>query len=260
MKTGSSLMKVSKTIFLALSLGIALSACAQIGNSSADTWKEEVLLHDGQKIIVERSQTYKGRSEPGQPAPIGEHTIRFNLPGSSETITWTSEYGEEIGRTEFNLSALHVKNSTPYVVAEPNLCLSYNKWGRPNPPYVVFRHDGTAWQRIAFEALPSEFTTVNVVKRIRGIDVENLVKARQISAEQVAALNAGLERPESKAILREPIRYDPDCIPMVSNGKGLWLAAALFSKQQNMSACDEICWREKFDAQHCPCKEIFERK
>lgn len=207
MKTGSSLMKATKTIFLALSLGIALSACAQIGNSGADTWKEEVLLHDGQKVIVERSQTYKGRSEPGQRAPIGEHTIRFSLPGSNKTISWTSEYGEEIGRTDFNLSALHVKNNTPYVVAEPNLCLSYNKWGRPNPPYVVFRHDGNTWQRIAFDALPSEFTTVNVVKRIRGIDVENLVKARQISAEQVARLNAGLERPESKAILREALPH-----------------------------------------------------
>lgn len=187
----------------ALAWAISLSACMVLPVSGADSWKEEVLLHDGQRIVVERSQTYKGRSEPGQSAPIGEHTIRFSLPGSNRAITWTSEYSEEIGRTNFNLSAVHVKNNTPYVVAEPNLCLSYNKWGRPNPPYVVFRHDGDTWQRIAFDALPSEFTTVNVVKRIRGIDVENLVKAKQVSAEQVAVLNTGLERPESKAILRE---------------------------------------------------------
>lgn len=205
MKNKTAWLKAIKTIPLALALGIAMSACAQTGRSGADSWKEEVRLHDGQKIIVERSQTYKGRSEPGQPAPIGEHTIRFSLPGSGRTITWTSEYGEDIGRTDFNLSALHVKNNTPYVVAEPNLCLSYNKWGRPNPPYVVFRHDGNAWQRIAFEALPPEFTTVNVVKRIRGIDVENLVKAKLVSAAQVVELNSGLERPEAKAILRETL-------------------------------------------------------
>ena len=71
---------------------------------AGDSWKEEVLLHDGQKIIVERSQSYKGRSEPGQPAPIGDHTIRFSLPGSGKPITWISEYGEDIGRTYFNLS------------------------------------------------------------------------------------------------------------------------------------------------------------
>lgn len=253
-------VKVLKTIGVVLTLGGSLNANAGLFGLGGDSWKEEVLLHDGQKLIVERSQMYKGRSEPGQPAPIGEHTIRFSLPGSSKTITWTSEYGEDIGRTDFNLSALHVKNNTPYVVAEPNLCLSYNKWVRPNPPYVVFRYDGTVWERIAFDALPSEFTTVNVVKRIRGIDVENLVKAKEVNADQVAALNAGLERPEAKVILREKVNYDPGCIEMRTNGKGLWLAAVLFSKQQNMSACDEICWREKFDAQHCPCKKIFERK
>lgn len=214
-----------KTIAFALTLGMMMTACAQTGRSGADSWKEEVLLHDGQKIMVERSQTYKGRSEPGQSSPIGEHTIRFSLPGISKPITWTSEYGEDIGRTDFNLSALHVKDNVPYVVAEPNLCLAYNKWGRPNPPYVVFKYDGSAWQRIAFEALPAEFTTVNVVKRIRGIDVENLVKARQLSVEQVTKLNSELERPESKAILREvwsKERINQMCMEMVLY-KGAWV-------------------------------------
>lgn len=251
-----------KSMKLGLALMTAVSASAHAGlfGLGGDSWKEEVLLHDGRKIIVQRSQSYKGRSEPGQRAPIGEHTIRFSLPGSSKTLTWTSEYGEDIGRTNFDLSALHVKNNIPYVIAEPNLCLSYNKWGRPNPPYVVFRHDGTAWQRIAFDALPSEFTTVNVVKRIRGIDVENLVKAREVSAEQVAALNAELERPEAKAILRKPIRYDPECIPMVRNGKGLWLSLGWFQKKSSIEACEAGCKSENFDEKTCPCNQIFKGK
>jgi hypothetical protein len=220
-------------------LALGLSACAALPATGADSWKEEVLLHDGQKIIVERSQTYKGRSEPGQPAPIGEHTIRFSLPGSGKTVTWTSEYSADIGRTDFNLSALHVKNGTPYVIAEPNLCLSYNKWGRPNPPYVVFRYDGNAWQRVTFEALPAEFTTVNVVKRIRGIDVENLVKARQVNAEQVAALNAGLERPEARTILREAAassRGLPACEVVVRYKCG-WGAPGEFNRQYFENSC-----------------------
>jgi hypothetical protein len=250
---------IAKFLF-ATSLICALAACAALPANGADSWKEEVLLHDGQKIIVERSQTYKGRSEPGQPAPIGEHTIRFSLPGSGKAINWTSEYGADIGRTDFNLSALHVKNGTPYVIAEPNLCLSYNKWGRPNPPYVVFRYDGNAWQRVTFEALPAEFTTVNVVKRIRGIDVENLVKARQVNAEQVAALNAGLERPEAKAILRERINYDPECIPMTSNGKGRWRSTAWFETKSNLDSCRFACRQDDYDDKHCPCNQIFLRK
>ncbi len=243
-----------------LAWAIALSVCAVLPTFGADSWKEAVQLHDGQKVIVERSQTYRGRNEPGQPAPIGEHTIRFSLPGNSKTITWTSEYAEEIGRSDFNLSALHIKNGTPYVVAEPNLCLSDDKWGRPNPPYVVFRHDGSAWQRISFDALPPEFTTENVVKRIRGIDVENLVKAKQVSAGQVAGLNAGLERPESKAILRQPIRYDPECIPMVSNGLGRWRSSAWFDSKPTLAACVSACRADNFHALHCPCAGIFLRK
>ena len=76
-----------KVIALTLTLGINMNAYAGLFGGSGDSWKEEVLLHDGQKIVVERSQTYKGHSELRQPAPIGEHTIRFSLPGSSKTIT-----------------------------------------------------------------------------------------------------------------------------------------------------------------------------
>lgn len=160
-------MSLFKTIGFALTLGMMMSACAQTGRSGADSWKEEVLLHDGQKIMVERSQTYKGRSEPSQPAPIGEHTIRFSLPGSSKPITWISEYGQDIGRTDFNLLAVHAKDGVAYVVASPNLCLAYNKWGRPNPPYVAFKQDGAQWQRISLEALPLEFKTINVTLSIQ---------------------------------------------------------------------------------------------
>lgn len=45
-----------------LILGCAMSACATGGAS----WKEEVLLHDGKALVVERTQTYGGRHEIGQ--------------------------------------------------------------------------------------------------------------------------------------------------------------------------------------------------
>lgn len=205
MKNDYLLLRVFKTIGLALTLGVSMMANAALFGFDGDSWKEEVLLHDGQKIIVKRSQTYGGRSEVGQSAPIKEHTIEFILPGSGKSIRWMSEYGEDLGRTDFNLLAVHVLNATPYVVAEPNLCLSYNKWGRPNPPYVIFKYEGNTWQRIALEALPAEFKTVNVVLSIRGQQVKNLVSAGFISAEKVEQLNQQVEPPELKAILREPL-------------------------------------------------------
>lgn len=148
----------TKTLGLLLITALNVTAC-----SSKDTWKEEVLLHDGSTIMVERLQTYGGMGEIGQSAPVKEHTLTFSLPSSSEKISWTSEYGKELGRTNFNALALHIKDGIPYVVAEPNLCLSYNKWGRPNPPYVIFKHQNNAWQRIPLAELPVEFKTINLV-------------------------------------------------------------------------------------------------
>jgi hypothetical protein len=189
-------------------MGVSMSACAGLSELGGDTmnWKEEVLLHDGQKIIVARSQSYGGRHEIGQSPPIKEHTITFTLPNTNKPIAWTSEYSEDVGRTNFNLLAVHVLNGTPYVVASPNLCLSYNKWGRPNPPYVFFRYDGKKWQRILLEEFPTEFKTINVALDIRGRQVENLVSLGFITSEKIKELNHHTEIPEYKTILREAMK------------------------------------------------------
>lgn len=201
-------------------LGGGMNACA-IGDKTS--WKEEVLLHDGKKIVVERSQTYGGRHEIGQAQPIREHTIFFTLPHSKKPITWTSEYSEDIGRTNFNLLAVHVLSDTPYLVVSPNLCLSYNKWGRPNPPYVFFKYDGKAWQRIPLPEFPAEFKTINVALDIRGREVEELKRAGLMSAEKIKALNAHTEIPEYKTILREPYpTASGSCAQMVYY-KGAWV-------------------------------------
>jgi hypothetical protein len=171
-----------------------------------DSWQEEVLLHDGRKLIISRSQTYGGRHEIGQSLPIKEHTVTFTLPGSSDRITWTSEYGEDLGRTNFHLLAVHVLNGTPYLVTEPNLCLSYNKWGRPNPPYVFFKYDGTAWQHIPLEAFPHEFTTINVALSTIGRKGADLVRQGVVSSEKIKELNRKTVNPEHKTILRELVK------------------------------------------------------
>jgi hypothetical protein len=201
-----------KVLALTFVLAVAAKPCAASGNN----WKEEVLLHDGRKLIVKRSQTYGGRSEPGQPAPIAEHTISFKLPGSEQTITWKSEYGSELGRTNFNLLAVHVLGGTPYVVASPNLCLSYNKWGRPNPPYVAFKYGRGHWDRIAFDALPTEFKTINVVLGIHKSQADELTSMGLVSSERISELNRHLEGPEFQTILRRPLTRD--ICPRYSSG------------------------------------------
>lgn len=61
-------------------------------------------------------------------------------------------------------------NGTPYIVAEPNLCRAYNKWGRPNPPYIFFRFDGKDWKRIPLSELPIEFRIHKENDRCKDID------------------------------------------------------------------------------------------
>ena len=199
------LLRLVKTICLVMTLGVSMNADAGLFGFGGDSWKEEVLLHDGSKIIVNRAQSYGGRHEIGQPPPIKEHTITFTLPGSHNIITWTSEYGEDIGRTNFDLLAVHALNGTPYIVASPNSCQSYNKWGRPNPPYVFFKYDGKAWQRIPLEEFPDEFQTINVALDILGREVKNLVSLGVVSSEKIKELNHHTTIPEYKTILREPL-------------------------------------------------------
>lgn len=207
-----------------VTLGVSMSADAGLFGSGGTSWKEEVLLHDGQKIIAQRSQTYGGRHEIGQSMPVKEHVISFKMPGSDKTISWTSEYGEELGRTNFKLVALHVVKDTPYLVAVPNLCLAYNKWGRPNPPYVIFKHDGHRWGRIPLSELPVEARETNLVINNQG-EAEIVAAQSLVTAEFVKKLNGELDKPEYKTILREPLakeRVEALCEERVLY-KGAWI-------------------------------------
>lgn len=185
-----------------LMVGASMNAEAGLFGFGGDSWKEEVQLHDGSKLIVKRSQSYGGRGEIGQGAPIREYNLSFTLPSSDKAITWTGEYSEDVGRANLHPLALHVLNGAPYIVTEPNNCLAYNKWGRPNPPYVVFRYDGKEWQRVTMQELPIEFKDINLVNDTKD-DAEHLVSASLVTVEAVKQFNSDLMSPEHKSILRE---------------------------------------------------------
>ncbi|UVT17014.1 MAG: hypothetical protein H8K04_05525 [Nitrospira sp.] len=251
-------------ILFAVVWGIGVRADAGLFGFGRDSWQEEVLLHDGSKMVITRSQTYGGSHEIGQPSPIKEHTISFTLPGSSKRITWTSEYGDDLGRTNFYLLAVQVLNGTPYIVAEPNLCLSYNKWGRPNPPYVFFRYDSKAWQRIPLEDVPAEFQSINVALDILGREVENLVRLGFVSSEQINRMNRHIVSPQYKSILREPMKEhgQSQCGEMIYAGKegGGWIGLGWFRDQPSYSACSKSCESWHVPVERCPCATLFKEK
>lgn len=207
-----------------LMAGVSMTAQAGLFGLGGVSWKEEVLLHDGSKIIVNRSQNYGGRHEIGQTPPIKEQEISFTVPGSGERVTWKSEYGEDVGRANFIALALHILNGVPYIVAEPHLCLAYNKWGRPNPPYVVFKYESKAWKRIPLQELPVEFKDINLVISTKA-EEKTITAQSTVSAGLVKKLNGRLSQPEYRSILREPLpqeRINQMCMEMILY-KGYWI-------------------------------------
>jgi hypothetical protein len=187
------------TLIFAVMLGASMSAC------STTSWKEEVQLHDGSKIIVERSVQRGGRHEIGQQPPVKEESLSFHLPGAdSKRITWLTEFGQDIGFADFMPLLLDIYQGASYLVTAPVGCLSYNKWGRPNPPYVIFRYDGKAWQKIPLKELPVEFRTPNLIISSPDNKVAQLGKSF-VESKMIQEINDNLSQPEYRSILREPL-------------------------------------------------------
>ena len=251
-----------KLLLLVVVLLTSANVNAGLFGFGGNSWKEEVLLHDGQKIIIKRSLSYGGRHEIGQSEPIKEQIISFLLPSTNKTVTWTSEYADDLGRTNFDLLAVHVLNGTPYVVAEPNLCLSYNKWGRPNPPYVFFKYDGKVWNRIPVSEFPTEFKTFNVVVGLANQTVEVLVKQGLVSAEFVRKQNGELTRFRGQpTIIREAMpNVGNSCAEMAYDGRGGWVGIDWFKDQPSYEACLQYCRQRITGAQYCLCDSFFKGK
>jgi len=154
MRTNHQWLKQVAGLGLILTMGVSMSACA----TSTFTWKEEVLLHDGKKIIVERTDIYDSsmRHEIGQGAPLAEHKTIFTIPGTDQKVIWKSDNRSFSEPEHLNLLVLDFLADTPYVATTIGGSIAYNKWGRPNPPYVFFKYlDG--WKRISLEEFPEKF-------------------------------------------------------------------------------------------------------
>lgn len=207
-----------------LTMGVSMNANAGLFGLGGTSWKEEVLLHDGTKIMVERWHKRGGRHEISSGPPVKEQGIAFTLPDLGKTITWRDDYSEGVGSANFVPLALHILSGAPYLVAEPYGCIAYNKWGRPNPPYVMFRHDGKAWQRIWLAELPAQFKTINLVIGTSNAE-KKLDALGTVSAAEIEKMNRDYRQPQYKTILREALpveRINQMCDELVLY-KGAWV-------------------------------------
>jgi hypothetical protein len=146
------------------------------------------------------------------------------MPGTQQEIEWEDKLSEDLGTASFSPMALDLVNGSAYVVASPAGCLAYNKWGRPNPPYVVFKYQGTDWSRIPLAQLPAEIKLPNLI--ISSPDDEAKATGQGVvSAQTIKELNAGFQMPEYLSIVREPVKEGALPCPAMVYYKGSWVGA-----------------------------------
>lgn len=124
MKKGTTMKHSAIAISLVI-LGGSMSACAMGDKMS---WKEEVLLHDGNKIIAERHYNLGGY--PGLDAhervPLDE-TITFKLP-NNKNIVWKNDFRDSVPEpNSLNHFRFDIVNDVPYLATYPAGCIAYNK-------------------------------------------------------------------------------------------------------------------------------------
>jgi len=212
--------------FLLTCMALAVSACSNVGlfDFGGTSWQEEALLHDGTRIVVDRSVTRGGPREIGQRGSYTKETLSFTHPTTGKSISWQDKATEDLRNSSFLPMAIDIYKGVVYLVASPMGCLSYNKRGRPNPPYVVFRHSGENWERVPFQELPLETNRPNLISSSPDTEVERLDK-RFVDAETIRKINSEFRQPWNKAILREDLskeRLEQMCEERILY-KGYWI-------------------------------------
>ena len=223
MKSKQTKMKRLTQLAMLFMLGVSMSAGAGLFGLGGKSWKEEVLLHDGKKIIVERSEQLGGRPtlESRERQTLSQ-SITFTVPETGQQVTWEMSFRNDVPEpNSVNVIALDIVNGTPYIGGYPAGCIAYNKWKRPNPPQILFKYEDSQWKRVTLEEFPTQLIQANVI--VGGPPAEGLKSFYTV--EQVNKENHDIHQSEYKTILRESLptaRINEMCEERVFY-KGAWV-------------------------------------
>lgn len=205
-------------VSLLLLMGASMNANASLFGSSK-SWKEEALLHDGQKIIVERYFNLGSPSIESRERPELDETVTFKVPGSNRKIIWKTDFNDFVTEpNSLSILLLDIVNGTPYIATRPAGCISFNKWKRPNPPYIFFKYDGHDWNRITLEEFPAELNKSNLIV---GSPPSELLKSFY-TVEQVNEQNKDINSAGYKNIIRQPFPIEENRCPELIRINGGW--------------------------------------
>ena len=188
-------------LLIAVLASVAMTSCA---TSKTYRWQEEVLLHDGRVIVVERSvRTGEVPVELGQPQGESDYSLTFWAP-DGRTITWES------GKS-FLPMILDFFDGTAYVVARGSTGPDYEKHGCPKPPYFIFRWFDDRWQRIDYDQLPRSIRMANLtLSATRGGKLREAVGQGRTTLDDVKESHRWLHRDDRE--VREDKPMPPNCI------------------------------------------------
>lgn len=218
----NGLLRVLKTIGLILTLGVSMSAGAGLFGHSKG-WKEEVQLHDGRVLLIERSFNLGGYPTlDARERRLLDETITFTLPESSQKIVWKTDFDNAVPEpNSLSPLLLDIVGGVPFLATSPAGCIAYNKWGRPNPPYILFKYVNDAWQQIPLKEFPAELVQANLMN----MPASSQLKPYYNVAAVKAKLADGNRSDYAKTILREALpkeRINQMCMEMVLY-KGSWV-------------------------------------
>lgn len=218
MKDRHGLLKIFKTIGMVLVLGVSMNADAGLFGSSK-SWKEEVLLHDGQKMVIERHFNLGPPDFESRERKELDETVTFTLPGSNKKITWKTDFNDFSSEPNgLGILLLDIVKGTPYIATSPAGCIAYNKWQRPNPPYIFFKYDNGEWKRIPLKEFPAELVHANLMSTPDSRTLKSYYTIEQVK-EQMQGRNIAAE---ATTIFREPLATwlatCPKLIPIKGGG------------------------------------------
>lgn len=254
MRKQSGMMKRIAKLTTLLLLGASMSACAGLFGSSMK-WKEEVQLHDGQVLVVERHYSLGGYSTlDARERQALDQTITFTSPKSNKRISWETEYRQDLPEpNSLTPLLLDILGGIPYLATSPAGCIAYNKWGRPNPPYVLFKYTNDSWQQIPMKEFPQELVGANLMSR----PASSLLKSYYTVEAARAQRNDGNVATYAKTIFHEPIRSAGEgCGELIRVNDG-WEGTGFFSEQPSYEACLKYCERKEVPTKNCPCNRFF---
>lgn len=114
-------------------------------------WQEEVRLHDGRVIVVDRWEKRQASGELGhRGAPLWSE-VKAKNPNTGTEVTWYEDHGSAPYVMDF-------VGDSAYVAAWVSFYEPCQKYGFPQRDFVFFKYDGT-WKQISFEEFPRGFDT-----------------------------------------------------------------------------------------------------